>query len=129
MVLVQDPNNKRALCCRGEMGCRGPNDVTMGAQNNLQQQVRVAGVGVKSRGLKVVKEVQGLVQGPGCTRRFLDQQRKVCRGPDYPACTRGWEFNTKDNNLIRSSPPITSPTKHKYSEKLKKGVQGGKVLR
>ena len=36
------------------MGCRGPNDVTMGAQNNLQQQVRVAGVGVRGRSLKMV---------------------------------------------------------------------------
>ena len=35
-------------------GCRGPNDVTMGAQNNLQLQVRVAGVGVRSRSLKMV---------------------------------------------------------------------------
>ena len=60
------PATKRNTC-RGQMGCKGPNYVTMGAQNNLQQQVRVAGVGVRSRSLKMVEEVQGLVQEPGCT--------------------------------------------------------------
>ena len=48
------PLQRRGTSLQGQMGCRGPNDVTMGAQNNLQQQVRVARVGVKSRSLKMV---------------------------------------------------------------------------
>ena len=47
------------------MGCKGPNDVvTMVAQNNLCE-LRGSG------GQKQKLEVQGLVQGPGCTRRYL----------------------------------------------------------
>ena len=62
----EDPCNEWGNTSRGQMGCKGPNDVvTMVAQNNLCE-LRGSG------GQKQKLEVQGLVQGPGCTRRFPD---------------------------------------------------------